>query len=207
VQAAHRTLIQDGRERAGAREITVTTIGDAASRSVTPALLVLLAAVGLALVIACANVMHLLLARQSGRARELALRKALGAGAARLTVEALAEAGVLACAGGILGVLLAAVTVRLLVWLDALVLPRLDAIRVDGTVLMFALFLSLTAALAAGLLPALRASREDAIAVLNATARDIGGVRGRRVPSALLYHRRARRLDSRCGTCRRLVAC
>jgi putative ABC transport system permease protein len=186
LQAAHRGLVQDGLERRDARDITLTTTVDAVAGSVRPALVVLLIAVALAFLVACANVMQLLLAWQSSRARELALRVALGASGARLIGETLAEAGLLGGAGGIAGILLADGIVRVLVWLHPVALPRLDAIRVDVPVLAFAAATSLLAVFAAGLFPAVRAVRENATAVLTAGTRQVGdGRRGRRVRRSL----------------------
>jgi predicted permease len=185
LQDAHRALVQDGGHRGDTRDITVTKVADAVAGSARPALIVLLVAVGLALLVACVNVMHLLLARQSSRGRELALRGALGASRIRLVGEALTETALLASTGGLVGIVLAAGAVRILVWLEPVGLPRLDAIRLDGPVLAFAVGTSLIAAIAAGLVPALRASREDAIAVLNATARDVGRGPGRRLRESL----------------------
>jgi hypothetical protein len=85
----------------------------------------------------------------------------------------------------LIGIVLAAGAVRMLVWLEPVGLPRLDAIQLDGPVLAFAAGTSLIAAIAAGLIPALRASREDALAVLNATARDVGSGPGRRLRESL----------------------
>jgi putative ABC transport system permease protein len=154
LQDAHRALVQDGGYRGDTRDITVTKVADAVAGSARPALIVLLVAVGLALLVACVNVMHLLLARQSSRGRELALRGALGASRIRLVGEALTEAALLASTGGLVGIVLAAGAVWILVWLEPLGLPRLDAIRLDAPVLAFAVGTSLIAAIAAGLVPA-----------------------------------------------------
>jgi predicted permease len=127
--------------------------------SVRPTLLVLLAAVGLVLLVTCANVTNLLLARNTARSREHAIRLALGASRHRPVAQAIAYSAVIAGSGAIAGGILAAGIVRGLVALEPAAIPRLDAVRVDYPVLLFiALAASLTTVLVA-LLPALQSSR------------------------------------------------
>ena len=126
-----------------------------------PTLLLLLAASAFLLAIACANVVNLLVARAAVREGELAVRLALGAGRGRIAQQFLAEALVLALAGGALGVILATLGVKALLALEPGNLPRLGAVGVDWRVLAFALGLSVLVAAVLGLLSALRGSRGD----------------------------------------------
>ena len=125
---------------------------------VRPAMLVLMAAVGLILIVACANVANLLLARGIARSRELAVRAALGAGRMRLARQLLTESIAFGLAGGLLGVFMAWALMKALpAWAPA-ELPRLADIRLDTTVLFFSVVVSLLAGTLAGILPALRAA-------------------------------------------------
>lgn len=124
-----------------------------------PALLVLLGAVALVLLVACANVANLLLARGVSRSREVAVRSALGAGLARLTRQFLVESALLTGMGAVAGVLLAYVGQRLLLaWAPASV-PRVESIAIDLRVLAVTLGLSVVVAVIFGVLPALQAIR------------------------------------------------
>jgi putative ABC transport system permease protein len=134
--------------------------------NVRPALQALLFAVVLVLLIACANVASMLLARGAARQRELAIRAALGSGRGRLVRQLLTEALVLGLAGGALGLLLAAWGVDALVSLAPKSIPRLDEVRLDGAVVGFGLCAALAAGALAGLVPALQASRGDVVEAL-----------------------------------------
>jgi putative ABC transport system permease protein len=122
---------------------------------------VLMSAVGVVWLIACANLANLLLARAAGRTREIALRTALGAGRGRVVRQLLTESCVLAGVAGLAGLLLASVLVRGFVALSPANLPRIDDVRMDMTVLLFALGLSLVSTLLFGLVPAVHGSRLD----------------------------------------------
>jgi putative ABC transport system permease protein len=135
----------------------VTPLQERMSGSVREALWLLMAAVGAVLLVSCVNLANLSLARASGRARDAAIRTALGASRGRLARERLVESVLLAGAGGVLGVALAEAGVRVLVALAPIDVPRLAEVTIDGRVLLFALAVSLGCALAFGILPALRA--------------------------------------------------
>ena len=141
-------------------------------------LMLLLGAVGLVLLVAAANVAGLQLARDAGRSREYALRGALGASSRRILRLATAESLLLAGVGGLLGIGLGYLGVGLIQMLGPDHLPRIDELRIDRTVLSFALVAAVGSALIAGIAPALRASRTDLHVALAEGAR--GATRGYR---------------------------
>lgn len=155
--------------------------------NVRPALLVLLAASGVLLLIACVNVVNLLLSRMAMRQREVAVRLALGAGTGRLVRQYLAEALVLSLAGGAAGVLLASWGVDGFLALEPGQLPRLDGIAINTAALGFALGVSILTAAALGFVMAWRATRADVRGTLAASQRTMaGGASSRRVRAALV---------------------
>jgi len=129
--------------------------------NVGPAFMILVGAVALVLLIACANIASLLFARNTAREREIAIRTALGAGRRRLLRQLLTESLVLALAGGVAGIFLAAASVELLKRLGPQSLPRLDEVNVSGVVLAFTFVTSIFTGILFGLAPALKASRRD----------------------------------------------
>jgi putative ABC transport system permease protein len=148
----------------------------------------LMGSVGLVLIVGCANVANLVLARATVRSREMALRTALGAGRWRLVRQLLVESVLLGLAGGVIGLVLAFAGVVGLVHLAPPNLPRLEEIRVDTVALFFNLMISLGAATLFGLWPALRAARIDLHEALKqgGTRGVLGGGRGEWVRGALV---------------------
>jgi putative ABC transport system permease protein len=151
-----------------------------------PAILALAGAVGLVLLIACANVANLLLARASGRGREMAVRAALGAGRSRLIRQLLAESVLLAAVGGCLGLLVAMWGVGALVAVSPSGTPRADAIGLNGSVLAFTIVITLATGIVFGLAPALHASRTNLTSGLREGGRGQAGAGGRTVRRALV---------------------
>ncbi len=141
-------------------------------------LLVLLAAVAFVLLVACVNVANLLLARSAARREELAVRSALGAPRGRIVRQMLTEAGLLALVGGFLGVIVAIWGTDLLVALAPDGTPRLAEVGVDGRVLAVTAIVTLLAGALFGLVPAIRAGREDAVTALREGGRGGSGARG-----------------------------
>ena len=153
---------------------------------VRPSLLVLLAAVGMVLLIACANVANVLLARGISRQRELALRTALGAGRSRLMRQLVTESVCLAVAGGACGLAPAVLAVQSMRVMLPPTLARIDEIGVDATVLGAGLFLSLASGLLMGLVPAVRASRVALVPSLAQQGKGIAGPSGTVVRHAIV---------------------
>lgn len=134
----------------------------------------LFGAVGLVLMIVCANIASLLLARATARPQEFAIRAAIGASRQAVIGQLLSESALLSIIGGTIGIALAQLSVKILRGMTALNLPRSAEIRIDGPVLLFAIVLSLLAGLVFGLAPALSASRPDLAAVLRGTGQAAG---------------------------------
>jgi predicted permease len=126
------------------------------SGPVRPALFVLACAVGVVMLIVCANLASLQLARLGARQKEMAMRAALGAGRSRLLRQMLTESVALSCCGAVLGLLLAVAGTRELAHLHAFNLPLLESVRIDGNALLFTLLAAVGCGVLVGLLPALR---------------------------------------------------
>ena len=131
-------------------------------------LLLLWGAVTLVLLIACANVAHLLLARSAARQKEFAIRTALGAGSPRLIQQLLTESGILGATGGLLGLALSPLAIHLLraAGGHGHIVPRTEGIRIDENVIAFTIVASLLTAVLFGLLPAFRSSRVDVVTAM-----------------------------------------
>ncbi|HEY2378286.1 MAG TPA: ABC transporter permease [Gemmatimonadaceae bacterium] len=143
-----------------------------------PILIIVMSATGLLLLLACVNVANLLLARGAARAREMAVRAALGAGWGRLVRQLLTESMVLSVAGTIVGVALGALGLRALLAIGASKLPRLDAVQFDARVLLFSLAVLVVTGAIIGLAPALRLLRSDMKTLMNDSSRSASAGRG-----------------------------
>ena len=161
----------------GGLTFTSTPLRDLMVGDVERPLLMLLGAVGFVLIVACANVANLLLARGSARHGELAVRAALGAGRARLVRQLITEAVVLGIAGGGIGLALAYWGTEALIAARPADLPRLDQIGLDGTVVLFTLGAALLTGLIFGMVPAVQATNDHLLRGLQESGRSAGGGR------------------------------
>ena len=159
--------------------IFVASLKDRWVKEVRSILILLLASVGLVLLIACVNVANLLLVRSTGRAREFAIRTALGAGQSRIVRQLLTESTLLAIAGGALGLLLAWWGTSAALRALPQTLPRASSVGVDTRVLFFSLIVSVLAGVLFGLAPALKTSRPDLQETLKEGGRGASGAKHR----------------------------
>jgi putative ABC transport system permease protein len=166
--------------------VSVASLQDAQVTDVRPTLLVLLGAVAFVLLIACANVANLLLARGAARRKEFAIRAALGAGRMSLIRQLLTEALVLALVGGTIGILLAFWMVDLFVAISPSSIPHLDQVRLDGSVVAFALAVSLLTGVLFGLAPALGSSRVNLVEHLKEGQKTSSAALGSRLRGVLV---------------------
>ncbi|MEW6208882.1 MAG: ABC transporter permease [Acidobacteriota bacterium] len=143
------------------KPIEIIPLLDQLVRDFRPALLILFGAVGFVLLIACANVANLLLARAAARQKEMAIRAALGASRLRLMRQTLVESLLLALAGNAMGLLMAWWGIDLLISISPGDIPRMEEARLDLTVLGFTMLLSLVTGVLSGLAPALHSSKTD----------------------------------------------
>jgi predicted permease len=146
---------------------------------IRPFLLLVLAAVGFVLLIACANVANLLLARSAGRAREFAIRTALGAGRARMVRQVLTESMLLGLGGGAIGLLIAAWGTQAAIKALPAALPRAEEVHLDGRVLLFTFGAAIFAAFLFGLIPALKTARAEIHETLKESGHGGSGARHR----------------------------
>ena len=195
-QARLQLSAQEFRERfptalANNQSFSVERIQDVLVRNVKTMLLVLAGAVGFVLLIACANVANLLLARATGRRREIAVRAAIGAGRGRIMRQLLTESVVLSLAGGALGLVLGVAGIRALLTINTAGLPRIGRngalVSVDWRVVLFAFAVSLATGILFGLIPAIQATRTDLSSTLKESAGRSGtGFRQNRIRSVLV---------------------
>jgi putative ABC transport system permease protein len=164
----------------------VTSMRDRLVANIRPALLVMLAAVGLVLLIACGNIANLLLARATARRQEIAVRSAMGASRARIVRQLLTESGLLALVGTGIGVFFAWASMSWLLRLAGTAVPNVSPVTLDSRVLLFAAGLAVLAGLLFGLAPAWQTSRVDLRDVLNEAARGSTGGRHRRYVRSVL---------------------
>ena len=152
-------------------DIQVVPLKEKVVGNVQTPLLILLGAVGFVLLIACANVAHMLLARASARQKEIAVRTALGARRSRVARQVLTENALLASLGGVLGLLLAIAGTRALVSLSPAELPRVESVTIDGRVVLFLFAITALTTVVFGLVPALQSSNVNLTDALKETGR------------------------------------
>jgi putative ABC transport system permease protein len=187
MRAVYAALEKEVPDRNAGRTVMLFRLGDQMVGEIRPALLTLTGAVVLVLLVACVNVASLVLARSAARRREVGMRAALGAGRGRLVRQMLTESLVLAAAGGVAGLGVAAVLHRGLILTvgEGVAIPRLDQVTLDWRVLLFTVVVTMVTAVAFGLIPALM-SVKSASDALREGGRHAGGRRLHRVLNALV---------------------
>jgi putative ABC transport system permease protein len=163
----------DGRKQV----LGLSSVQNVLAADVSTYLWILLGAVSFVLLIACANISNLLLARASGRTKEVALRSALGADRGTLVRQFLSESLMLAAVGGVAGLLVAQIVAAGLVRFAPVQLPRATEIRVDGWAFLFALVITIISGALAGIVPTLQASKTDVSTMLKENAAQSSGSR------------------------------
>ena len=158
--------------------VRARALDELATARIRPALLVLAGAVAFVLLIACANIANLLLARGASRTREVAVRAAVGATRIDLVRQLMAESVLLSVAGGVAGLAIAFGAVRLLLAVVPMDLLRADAVRIDGAVLLFTLGTAVLTGMVFGIAPAIHGSRADLHDALKAGARSVSEPHG-----------------------------
>jgi predicted permease len=171
---------------AGGIGVTVDGLREDIARDVKPLLLLLLAAVGLVLLLACVNVASLLIVRSIGRRREIAIRLALGATRLRIAAQLLTQSVVLAGCGAMAGLALAVLLKRSLLAVTPADIPRLDAVAMDGRVLLFTIAITAVTAVVFGILPAIQVTRSGPRDALATTGRVVAGTWASRARTGLM---------------------
>jgi putative ABC transport system permease protein len=172
------SVARDFPTSATARVYVVRPLVESIVGELGPILIVVLSATGVLLLLACVNVTNLLLARGASRAREIAVRVAIGAGRGRIMRQLLTESMLLATAGALVGIFAAYAFVRLLLRMGASRLPRLDTLSFDGRVLLFALVVLFTSGVLVGFAPAFRLAATDVNTLMNEASRSSSSGRG-----------------------------
>jgi putative ABC transport system permease protein len=170
----------------GERGVRVAPLSDFVIGNFRQRLFVTFGAVAFVLLIACGNVANLLLARGAARAKEMAIRAAIGAGRDRIIRQLLTESVALALAGSVAGLGVAWASIRMLVAVAPPGIPRLDETRIDATVLLFTLVAAMVSAVAFGMAPALRAGRQDLQSIMKEGGRSFAAGTRDRLRTALI---------------------
>ena len=171
---------------AGANVVNIVSLQDSITGNVSTALKILFAAVGLVLLIACANVANLLLARGAARRKEFAVRAALGASRFRIFRQMLVESLLLAVTSGVLGIILATWTISILSRVAHETVPRMNYLELDARVLGFSLLVSLLTGVLFGVIPALRTSKTDLQETLKDSSTTTTDTQGKRLRGVLV---------------------